>query len=145
MEKNTKKHLSLMATTMLKISMKMEKYKETFKEQEARLQEQDDKLQEQEDKLQEQEDKLQEQEDKLQKQEQKLLELEEHGHDEATKLKDINAELQYNTGYVYWFPVTMTMPHYEQLKAGNKWWYSPAMYTDMCGYSFRIGVYPNGS
>ena len=103
MEENTKKHLSLMATTILKISMEMEKqevmfqekieqqkveFQERLREEEVKhqeqevklqvlqekLQKQEDKLQKQEDKLQEQEDKLQKQEDKLQKQEDKLQE-----------------------------------------------------------------------
>ena len=167
MEENTKKHLSLMATTMLKISKEIVKCKEASKKQEAKLQEQhekfQDKLQEQERKLQEQEAKFQEdlqgKEDELKKIKEELQKktketemkfhrvLEEHGRDEATKLKDINdkvAELQYNTGFVYWFPVTVTMPFYEQLKAESGRWHSQVLYTKQGGYSFRIGVYPNG-
>ena len=181
MEENTKKHLPLMATTMLKISKKMEKQEVMFQDKleqqkvefQEKLQEQEvkhqkllqEKLQEKEDKLrkehQEQEVKLwellQEQDEKfqgkLQEQERQTemkfcgRALEEYGHYEAIKLKDINdkvAELQYNTGYVYIFPVTITMPLYEQLKAENKWWYSPVMYTESEGYSFRIVVFPNG-
>ena len=243
MEENTKKHLSLMATTMLKISKEMEKqevmFQERFEQQkvefqerlqeeevkhreqevklqellqkklqeyEDKLQEQERKLQEQEmklqdkaeqqkvefherlqkeevklqemlqeqdekflDKLQEQETKLQEQETKLQEQETKLQEqgvkfqddlrgkesklekireeLEKKERETEMKLKDIEnkvAELQYNTGYVCRFPVTITMPLYEQLKVDNNRWHSQVLYTDSGGYSFRISVYPNG-
>ena len=175
MEENTKKHLSLMATTMLKIQDKLEQQKVEFQK---RLQEEEVKHREQEVKLQELlHEKLQEQEKKLQKQEVKFQEdlqgkedelerirkemekkvrqtemkfqraLEEHGRDEAAKLKDIKnevAELQYNTGHVYIFPVTITMPLYEQLKAENGRWYSQVLYTNLGGYSFRIAFFPNG-
>ena len=76
MEENAKKHLSLMATAMLKISMEMEECKEAAKEQEGKFQVLfQEKLQQQdEDKLQEQEAKLRKQEGKLQEQEVKFKE-----------------------------------------------------------------------
>ena len=187
MEENTKKHLSLMATTMLKISKDMEKqevvlqerlqeddvkhrekevklqeldkkFQDKLQEQEEKLQEQEEKLQEQEVKLQEQEVKLQEQEDKLQEQERKLQEQEvkfqedlQGKEDELEEIKEELerkerqvVELQYNTGYGYSFPLTSTMPCYEQLKAEKESWWSQVFYTDNNGYSFRIYVLPNG-
>ena len=136
MEENTKKHLSLMATTMLKISKEMKKI---IKEQEVKFQE---KLQELEVKFQ---GKLQEQEVKFQEdlrgKEEEITTMKNEG------LKDVSdqvAELQYNTGYVWQFPVTFTMPFFERLKAENGTWYSPLMYTGMGGYGFRIVVCPNG-
>ena len=175
MEENVKKHLSLMATTVLEVSKEMEKSKEFAKEQEVMFQDKleqqkvefQERLQEQERKYREQEVKLQElfqvklhEQDqvKLQEQARKFLEQEVKFQDISNELQsitgkslkataDINdkvAELQYNTGYVYCFPVTITMPFYEELKAEDKFWYSPAMYTHNDGYNFRICVIPNG-
>ena len=117
MEENTKKHLSLMATATLKIFMEM-------REQEVKFQED-----------------LQKKEEEIATIRKKLEEI------ESVKLKDVSdkvAELQYNTGYIWKFPVTFTMPFFEQLKAENGTWYSLLMSTHMGGYSFRILVFPNG-
>ena len=48
------------------------------------------------------------------------------------------AELQYNTGYVYSFPLTSTMPRYEQLKAENRSWYSQVFYTSKSGFLLYV-------
>ena len=169
MEENTKKHLSLMATTMLKISKEMEKqelaFQERFEQQKIEFQERlreehqehavkllREKLQEQEDKLAElryNKEKLQEEEPKHQEQEVKLLreklqEQDRKFQDKLQEQEDKLAELQYNIGYVFYFPVTFTMPFFEQIKTTNRDWCSPVMYTEFRGYSFRICAYPNG-
>ena len=96
MEENTKKHLSLMATTMLKISIEMEKKEVIFqeslnikhREQEVKLQELfQEKLQEQDEKLQEQQDKLQKQEIKLQGKEDELEQIREELEKKDRKMK----------------------------------------------------------
>ena len=140
MEENTKKHLSLIATAMLKISKEMEKFKEVFqnKLEQQKIKFQED-LQGKEEELQKIREELKKTERKIDEMEfQRALEEEEHGHNDATDLKDKVAELQYNTGYVPWFHVTITMPLYELMKAKNEWWYSQVLYTYIRGYSLCI-------
>ena len=163
MEKNTKKHLSLMATAMLKISTEMEKSKEMAREKERifhqRLQEQDTMIQTQEMKfreiLQEKDAKLKEQDMKLQAQEkmfeeklrqqEKRLQEQFHTHGGAADINGKIQELQFIIGHAPPFPVTFTMPFFEQMKTEDKSWYSPLLHAYYGGYNFRIWIRPNGS
>ena len=95
---NNQKHLTMTATTSVKMNQKLQQklqeQEEKLQEQEEKLLEHEEKLQEQEEKLQEQEEKLQEQEEKQQEQEEKLQEQEEKLQEQELKLKNISEELE---------------------------------------------------
>ena len=95
---NNQKHLTMTATTSVKMNQKLQQklleQEEKLQEQEEKLQEQEEKQQELEEKQQEQEEKLQEQEEKLQEQEEKLQEQEEKLQEQEGKLQEQEEKLQ---------------------------------------------------
>ena len=75
----------------------------------------------------------------------KLQHLEREYAARIKKMEEQIAELQFNTGSSYWFPVTFTMPYFEELKESNRSWFSPTIVTHRSGYNFMLIVRPNGS
>ena len=136
-----------------KFQEKLQKQEEKFH---AKLQELEIKFLKQEVKLQED---LQEKEEKMKrKMEKRITEIEskyqylekafdQNDYSGATILRDFNirlSELQYSLGETHLPPFTFTMPYFAQLKASDKLWYSPLIYTHTGGYSFVIAIRPNG-
>ena len=131
MEKNSKKHLSLLAATTLN----------SIKENERLLKEEKERSALMEAELRGEIAKI---ESKCQSLE---MALKNRKNEDTVKLNSINAqitELQFNTGHCL-PPATFTMPYFYQLKQNNRNWYSPTLYTSRCGYNFLIVVCPNGS
>ena len=133
MEENIKTHLNLIAGTTLKLQAKVQQLEVKLLEQKVMFQ-----------------DLMQVRDEELKntiKQLERLKTKNDVHSNQVSKLKDIEdkvAELEYNTGYVWRFPITITMPFFKQLKEDNGNWYSPILHTQFCGYSYRLGVYPNG-
>ena len=140
-----------------------EKLRQRIEEQEKKIEEQEEKLinqdkqhkeeeqkleqkiEKQEKKLQEQENKLGEQENKLQEQENKLQEQEEMFEQFNTRLDMTDITLSKLSGSIC-LNRKFEMKNFSQEKAKDKPndWFSPAMYTHVCGYKFCIGVDANG-
>ena len=159
---NNQKHLTMTATTSVKMSQKLQ---QKLLEQEEKLQEQEEKLLEQEEKQQEQKEKLQEQEEKLQEQEEKLQEQEEKLHEQEMRLQGVEQKfhkllqeqekkferldeksdqnegaLDEVTNFILKRRFAMENFSLEKVKDKVGDWKSPAMYTHVCGYKFCIGI-----
>ena len=115
--------------------------------------EQEKKLKDQEGRLVEQEKKLKEQEERLEKNFQDKLVLQKQEFEGITRereeqlLKEVARNKEYiellgkNCGLNYKY----TMEHFRVEKAKNdNDWKSPAMYTYLGGYKFRVGIQANG-
>ena len=133
-----------------KLKKKIEEQDEKLGEQEKKLGDQEKKLGEQEKKLEEQEKKLGEHEKKLEEQdlasqlEKKFrVDLERELHELKKTFQDFESKV---TTTIFHHHKRFEMKHFWAEKEKDKYnaWKSPAMYTNLGGYKFRIGVDANG-
>ena len=153
-ERNTQKHLMLIAAdameTKQQLRKKLHEQKHKLTEQEKKLGEQEQKLGEQEEKLDRQELKLGEWEQKCSKQEQTIQDFELKLEEQSKKLdllqQDLNTKGQLLDKVIIYSTRTFEMRNFSVEKAKDKHgdWKSPATYTHLHGYKFCIGVDANG-
>ncbi len=165
MEEKSKEHLSLMAATTLKMAVMLDKVeaeneenKKKFLKQEEVTKKINEEMEERErklDQLKAENGKLLKQEAEMAKEvaaveekclylERALKQYESECDVKFTNMEDNVAELQYNTGHSHVIPTTFTVPYFSCLKLNNELWCSTTLRTCYFGYTFLIGVRPNG-
>ncbi len=140
---NSQKHFTLATSSVVNIK---EDFQRKIEKKDSKIQEQEIVLSEQEKRLKEQEKRLEEQEKTLGKQLKKLEE-------KDKEVSELNISLTENQQRIFDL-FNMIVPNrkfemknysLEKAKDEPDDWMSPAMYTNMCGYKWCIGVDVNES
>ena len=141
---NIQKHLTLTASLAMETKQQLQ---QNLLEQDQRHKEEEEKLkkkiEEQDEKLGEQEKKLEEQDLTSQLEKKFRVDLERELHELKKTFQDFESKV---TTTIFHHHRRFEMKHFWAEKEKDKYndWKSPAMYTNLGGYKFRIGVDANG-